>query len=72
MLTAFSRKDVKHVLLELTVQKLQIGDGNLQIRRRITIQLNFRHRASCILGQAFRCTPENAFCIFNEQIYFII
>ena len=34
--------------------------------------LTFRHRASCILGQAFRCSPENAFYIFNQQIYFII
>ena len=34
--------------------------------------LTFRHRASCILGQAFRYSPENAFYIFNEQIYFII
>ena len=34
--------------------------------------LNFRHRASCILGQAFRYYPENAFYIFNQQIYFII
>ena len=34
--------------------------------------LTFRHRASCILGQAFHCSPENAFYIFNKQIYFII
>ena len=34
--------------------------------------LTFRHRASCILGQAFRYSPENTFCIFNQQIYFII
>ena len=34
--------------------------------------LTFRHRASSILGQAFRYSPENAFCIFNQQIYFII
>ena len=33
--------------------------------------LTFRHRASCILGQAFHYSPENAFYIFN-QIYFII
>ena len=36
------------------------------------IILTFRHRASCILGQAFRYSPENAFYIFNQQIYFII
>ena len=34
--------------------------------------LTFRHRASCILGQAFHYSPENAFYIFNQQIYFII
>ena len=34
--------------------------------------LTFRHRASCKLGQAFRYSPENAFYIFNQQIYYII
>ena len=34
--------------------------------------LTFRHRASCILGQTFHYSPENAFYIFNQQIYFII
>ena len=34
--------------------------------------LTFRYRASCILGQAFHYSPENAFYIFNQQIYFII
>ena len=29
--------------------------------------LNFRHRASCSLGQAFHYSPENAFYIFNQQ-----
>ena len=37
-----------------------------------TVHLNFRHRASCILGQAFNYSPENAYYIFNPQIYFII
>ena len=36
------------------------------------LYLIFRHRASCILGQAFHYSPENAFYIFNQQIYFII
>ena len=35
-------------------------------------RLTFRHRASCILVQAFRYSPENALHIFNQQIYFII
>jgi len=34
--------------------------------------LTFRHRASCILGLTFHYSPENAFYIFNQQIYFII
>ena len=34
--------------------------------------LTFRHRASCIQGQAFRYSPEKAFYIFNQDIYFII
>ena len=34
--------------------------------------LTFRHCVSCILGQAFHYSPENAFYIFNQQIYFII
>ena len=36
------------------------------------VSLTFRHRASCILGQAFHYSPENVFYIFNQQIYFII
>jgi len=36
------------------------------------ILLTFRHRASSIRGQAFRYSLENAFYIFNQQIYFII
>ena len=34
--------------------------------------LTFRHRASSIQWQAFHYSPENAFYIFNQQIYFII
>ena len=33
------------------------------------VNLNFRHRASCILGQAFRYSPVNAFYIFNQDIF---
>jgi hypothetical protein len=36
------------------------------------VKLTFRHRASCILGQVFHYSPENALYIFNQQIYFII
>ena len=38
----------------------------------LTSILTFKHRASCILGQAVRYSPENAFYIFNQQIYLII
>ena len=36
--------------------------------------LGFNLKAPCVLyiGQAFRYFPENAFYIFNQQIYFII
>ena len=34
--------------------------------------LTFRHRVSCMVGQAFHSSPENTFYIFNQQIYFII
>jgi len=38
------------------------------VKNRLNLQ------APCILyiGQAFRYSPENAFYIFNQQIYFII
>ena len=36
------------------------------------ITLTFRHHASSIYGQTFHYSPENAFYIFNKQIYFII
>ena len=34
-------------------------------------ELTFRHHASLIQGQVFRYSPDNAFYIFNQQIYFI-
>ena len=38
-----------------------------------SIILRFNLQAPCVLciGQAFRYSPENALCIFNQQIYFI-
>ena len=44
----------------------------IQVYINIDNMLTFRHHASSILGQAFRYSPENAFYIFNQQIYFII
>ena len=37
---------------------------------RRVLHLTFRHRASCILGQAFHYSPENAFYIFNSTNIF--
>jgi hypothetical protein len=39
-----------------------------------SIQYNINLQAPCVLyiGQAFPYSPENAFYIFNQQIYFII
>ena len=49
------------------------GEKRVQYKDYIehSVQLTFRHRASCILGEAFHYSPENAFYIFNQQIYFI-
>jgi len=48
------------------------GASLFQLFVYVGVLLNFRHRASFILGQAFHYSPENAFYIFNQQIYFII
>jgi len=42
------------------------------LQRTLFVYLIFRHRASCILRQVFHYSPENAFYIFKQQIYFII
>ena len=71
------------LLLVLTCQKDKLAQpGSLQTNAVSTqrtapyeqVLLTFRHRASCIhvQGQAFHYSPENAFYIFNQQIYFII
>ena len=44
----------------------------IEMETQLKEALTFRHRASCILGRAFRYSPKNAFYIFNQQIYFII
>ena len=49
-----------------------LGRCQSKVYYKVLIRLTFRHRASCILGQAFHYSPENAFYIFNQQIYFII
>ena len=64
----------KRSILSYTAKNCSWGWANLspEIRRADLKRLTFRHRASCILGQAFRYSPENAFYTFNQQIYFII
>ena len=57
----------KSCLSNAGVQSVTVQHVRWNLRR-----LTFRHRASCILGQAFHYSPENAFYIFNQQIYFII
>jgi len=48
------------------LEKLNCSDWSAVVR------LTIRHCASCILGQAFHYSPENAFYIFNQQIFFFI
>ena len=55
-----------------TVALIPVPLRVLQILPVSVTPLTFRHRASCILGQAFHYSPENASYIFNQQIYFII
>ena len=62
---------LKEEALDRTVWRARFGRGFGPVVRQIA-ELTFRHRASCILGQAFHYSPENAFYIFNQQIYFII
>ena len=38
-----------------------VAHTNVRVCSHITTELTFRHRASCILGQAFHCSPENTF-----------
>ena len=62
-----------HYLLTHTYIRLCLHNASVPAKRANThITLTFRHRASCILVQAFHYSPENAFYIFNQQIYFII
>ena len=51
---------------------MSAAQGKVQGNTGIVSCLTFRHRAFPILGQAFHYSPENAFYIFNRQIYFII
>ena len=59
------------LLLYINDFPLNIHVANLAMFAYDINVLTFRQRASCILGQAFNCSPENAFYIFNQQIYFI-
>ena len=51
---------------------VELYNAILTFRHRASSILGQAFRASSILGQAFRYSPENAFYIFNQQIYFII
>ena len=56
--------------------KLREWGGNAVLITKVTQsgRSNFNLQAPCVpyVGQAFRYSPENAFYIFNQQIYFII
>jgi len=54
--------------LELLMNLLESGEG----RKLQSTTLNLQAPCVLYLGQAFRYTPENAFYIFNQQIYFIV
>ena len=61
------------LILRRTGRDMIINIHGVQVKYRYACQiLTFRQRASCILGQAFHYSPENAFYIFNQQIYFSI
>ena len=36
------------------------------------IRINLKAPCVLYIGQAFHCSPENPFYVFNQQIYFII
>jgi len=65
--------DVPHVnaVIQLSNVRYTSHREEKGIPENLTL-LTFRHRSTCILGQAFHYSPENAFYIFNQQIYFII
>ena len=67
-----ARHTANALLLKHFIRNVSIQLVRLHLAYSGTFCLTFRHRASCILGQAYHCSPENAFYIFNQQIYFII
>ena len=66
------RKTGDNKMLTAVVFRLCVFLFHFPLGSEMFLILTFRHRASCILGQAFRYSPENVFYIFNQQIYFII
>ena len=69
------RRIVRQVgyLQELVAEYVYITETfDVRATKLFQFPLTFRHRASCVLGQAFHYSPENTFYIFNQQIYFII
>ena len=66
-LASFYFLPLRHKYSLIKTRKLSFSE-----RCQTSYGLTFRHRTSCILGQAFHYSPENAFYIFNQQIYFVI
>ena len=57
-----------------TVMKLRVSykAGNFLTDERVLGLVNLWAPRFLYIGQAFHYSPENAFYIFNQQIYFII
>ena len=60
---------VEYLQVKNIKTEIQVGDSSVKIADKDDSRgllseypcLTFRHRASCILGQAFHYSPENAF-----------
>jgi len=44
----------------------------VSVYTKVTKSINLKALCILYIGQAFHYSPENAFYIFNQQIYFII
>ena len=62
----------RNVRLEPKHIRSELWNNLCCVYEHLPVRTAFRHRASCILEQAFHYSPVNAFYIFNQQLYFII
>ena len=59
-------------LAELTLHLYPSGIYLMRQGKRCSVLVNLQAPRFLYIGQGFRYSPENAFYIFNQQIYFII